>query len=369
MAPRRRAAAGVVALTAALCLAAAAGGALAKPRRGAVAWKEDVPFIRCAVCEELAKSLHRQVKRRRDEAAPRKLTEFQIIELTEKICNPSRDEGEWITMLDIVQEGDQLKLVQQDTAGNCNSECKTIQRACEEVMGEHDTDVAELLYADGNRSALSKLLCKDLSGACKGPVPRVSKGRTRNEEFSKMEAKEAEMERLMRSMGDMPGAPKMKMYSRDDLMNGGLDAMGGASDDDDEEDEDDDRSRPPITIKQQTQSPAAHSQSASDGAKAGGTTPATGFVEQVQEHAQQLKSRLMAGGQQLLDSAREGASVAAQYISSLWPSSSMTCDKATQASRVLSARPDRCTSWAMATPSSTLLATWHATKPTPAFKT
>lgn len=33
--------------------------------------------------------------------------------------------------------------------GNCGVECKTAERAAERIMGEHDTDVAEVLYAVG----------------------------------------------------------------------------------------------------------------------------------------------------------------------------------------------------------------------------
>lgn len=45
-----------------------------------------------------------------------------------------------------------------------------------QVMGDHDTDVAEYLYKEGsNRAGLINLLCKDLTNACAGKVPRVPK--------------------------------------------------------------------------------------------------------------------------------------------------------------------------------------------------
>ena len=31
--------------------------------------------------------------------------------------------------------------------GQCDVECKTVERAAEQIMGEHDTDVAEVLFA------------------------------------------------------------------------------------------------------------------------------------------------------------------------------------------------------------------------------
>jgi hypothetical protein len=38
------------------------------------------------------------------------LTEFQIIETAENICNMKREEGDWILWLDIVEQGDKLKV-------------------------------------------------------------------------------------------------------------------------------------------------------------------------------------------------------------------------------------------------------------------
>ena len=39
-----------------------------------------------------------------------KLSEFSIIEIVEKICDPDRPEGEWIAKQDIVEEGTKLKV-------------------------------------------------------------------------------------------------------------------------------------------------------------------------------------------------------------------------------------------------------------------
>ncbi|KAJ7558139.1 hypothetical protein O6H91_04G025900 [Diphasiastrum complanatum] len=200
--------------------------------------KEDIKFIRCGICEEIAKELSRQVKKKRDELHPKKLTELQIIDVAENICNLKREEGDWILRLDIVEEGDALKLAQQNEGGECRTECKTIERACKEVMGDHDTDLAEFIFkgGEGQRAALTNLLCKDLSKACVGKTPSVPKDRVAGEPFVPKSSKDAEMERLMRSMSDMPGAPGMKMYSKEDLM--GMRGNFGAEDEDEDEDED-----------------------------------------------------------------------------------------------------------------------------------
>jgi hypothetical protein len=35
---------------------------------------------------------------------------------------------------------------EQPEAGVCGTECKTIAKAAEEIVGDHDTDVAEMLW-------------------------------------------------------------------------------------------------------------------------------------------------------------------------------------------------------------------------------
>ncbi|KAK9274698.1 hypothetical protein L1049_021949 [Liquidambar formosana] len=179
-----------------------------------VARKEDVPYIKCQI------------------------SEFQIIEIAENLCNLKKAEADWILRIDIVEQGDGLELVQQDSEGQCNSECKTIERACQEVMGYSDTDVAEYLYKNKPQiESLVKFLCKDLTKACSSKPPPLPKDRTPGEPFVPKSDKEAEMEKIMKSMEGMPGAPGMKMYSREDLMN--MQNFGNEDADEDEEEDDD----------------------------------------------------------------------------------------------------------------------------------
>ena len=74
------------------------------------------------------------------------LDEMTIIEKVEKMTNPSKDEGEWIAKTDIEEEGPTLKLVEHSEVGECNSDCKTIAKAVEAVIGDSDTDIAEELW-------------------------------------------------------------------------------------------------------------------------------------------------------------------------------------------------------------------------------
>uniref|UniRef100_A0A5B7A235 Saposin B-type domain-containing protein n=2 Tax=Davidia involucrata TaxID=16924 RepID=A0A5B7A235_DAVIN len=209
-----------------------------------VARKEDVPYIKCQVCEKIAHQLYHQVQSRQAEISPKKISEYQIIEISENVCNLKKQEADWILKIDIVEQGDRLELLEQDSEGQCNSECKTIERACQEVMGYSDTDVAEYLYKNKPQiDSLVNFLCNDLTKACSTKPPPVPKDRTPGEPFVPKSSKEAEMEKILKSMEGMPGAPGMKMYSREDLMN-----MQNFGDEDADEEDDDNEAHFPSKL-------------------------------------------------------------------------------------------------------------------------
>ncbi|XP_057968573.1 uncharacterized protein LOC131158037 [Malania oleifera] len=203
-----------------------------------VARKEDVPFIKCQVCEKVATQLHNQVQKKQAQISPKKISEYEVIEISENMCNLKKEEADWILKIDIVEKGDKLELVEQDSEGQCNSKCKTIERACQEIMGYSDTDVAEYIFTTKPQvDSLINFLCKDLTKSCSTKPPPVPKDRTPGEPFVPKSSKEAEMEKLLKSMEGMPGAPGMKMYSREDLMN--MKNFGGEDADEDDDDDSD----------------------------------------------------------------------------------------------------------------------------------
>ncbi|PRQ37396.1 hypothetical protein RchiOBHm_Chr4g0402141 [Rosa chinensis] len=61
------------------------------------------------VCEKLAAQLHHQVENKRAEVEPKKISEYQIIEITENVCNLKKAEVDWILLIDIVEQGDKLQ--------------------------------------------------------------------------------------------------------------------------------------------------------------------------------------------------------------------------------------------------------------------
>ena len=157
------------------------------------------------------------------------------------MCDPESEPGEWITKLDMVEDGHRIKLVQQPSPGKCGVECRTVARACVDVMGDSDTDLSEALYAKMSsgsgggltRGWLEPLLCHSLSKACAAPPPRVPATRPRGPGFEAKSAQDVEMDKLMRSMSGIPGMPGMSMYSRDDLAGFSEGMSEGDEDDDD----------------------------------------------------------------------------------------------------------------------------------------
>lgn len=136
--------------------------------------KSDIQYIKCQVCELLAKNAYRQVNDMKKALRPNQkvllfvrcqvvrhtswqvhqsgsdllmqLPEMAVIELMEHITDPTKDQGEWIAKIDLVESGDKLLLEEQKELGDCGVECKTVQRAAEEIVGDNDTDLAEELW-------------------------------------------------------------------------------------------------------------------------------------------------------------------------------------------------------------------------------
>ena len=107
------------------------------------------PRIQCQVCELSIKNVIRETKFAfRDNP---KITESELFNLSDAACNPFKDEGIWITQIDIVKEAPALTLKQmateKDEIGECQRECETISFACSEIVGEHDVEIVEYLWA------------------------------------------------------------------------------------------------------------------------------------------------------------------------------------------------------------------------------
>ena len=195
-----------------------------KKKGPARAVKSDVKYIKCQVCEEVAKTLSRVASSLRDELGA-KLTEAAVLEKVEKVCDPSAEEGEWLVQHDLVEKGSALrmKFMGDDVYGKCGVECKTMQRACEDIVSDRDTDIAEALFTSGDamkRAAFTAFLCRDedeqARASCARAPPPMPKSRPRGPAFEATDKKEIDMQRMMKQMEAM-GMGGMQMYGRDDM--------------------------------------------------------------------------------------------------------------------------------------------------------
>jgi len=193
-----------LALLVALVVAASAqfGGGNRPPPPKPPASKADLPLIRCQVCEAVVKQAREVVKTLRAEVKPgKKLSEGDILEKLEKLCDPDTDEGEWVGRFDLVEDGDRLVLKDMGKLGECGTECRTVARACAQVLEGADlTEVSELLYAGRKRADLSQALCYSGSGACAKKAPAMPKDRPAGPKFKALTDEAAQHAKLMRSL-------------------------------------------------------------------------------------------------------------------------------------------------------------------------
>lgn len=103
--------------------------------------------------------------------------------------------------------------------GECGRECKTVAKAAEQILGEHDTDIAERLLKGGiSRSQLDAWLCSELSTACRTPVPPLPDGRPRGPEFTPLPEDEVA---VVNMMGEMRAkGVRGKLVRPDDMLEG-----------------------------------------------------------------------------------------------------------------------------------------------------
>lgn len=105
--------------------------------------------------------------------------ELDLLEKIEKIANPLKNEGEWISYLDIVEDGDRLVLKEMKQEGKCGTECKTIQKAAEGILESADTDIAEKLWQVSSSEEALKVVSYPFLNAIwkeEGTMPTEERG-------------------------------------------------------------------------------------------------------------------------------------------------------------------------------------------------
>ena len=182
--------------------------------------KADLKPIRCAVCELAATNAFKQQIQKRVDKKMWGEEDVEII--VENLCDANKDQGSWITSIDLSFDEAQKKLsvVAKDSIGHCKRECQTVAKACVDLMDSIDVDDLQVaLWKNLSEDRLKTRLCTEWSSSCKNKNRNI-KVQTRefDEIFEAKTDKEIEMDSLLDSMrSSLPGGGGLNMYTKDDL--------------------------------------------------------------------------------------------------------------------------------------------------------
>ena len=285
------------------------GDAFMPEKKTFKARREDVPLVRCEACAAMVTHTVDKVKELASSLPKKKkVTEAQILDIVENACDPEKDGGDWISRYDIaVQSDGRLHLLDMGGPGHCEATCKTVQKACEESLGDLDTDFAEKLFVEGDaatKDSMAEWLCFDEAQVCstKNKPPKAPKDRKASKPWRAKTEQELEMDKMMRSMQGMPGMPGMQMFNREDLAA----SLDGYTDDEDDEGNEENEGNgddgEDVAGARQDASMAATAMELVTGAGdtfAAAVASAANFAERAAEQARAWWDRTMGGGAEL----------------------------------------------------------------------
>ena len=135
-----------------LSLMLAAFGAM-PPKKTETFSKEDLKYIGCEVCEKMVSGLKTFLDDVRENSPRKVLSELQVMEALDYVCNPHNVSGPgvtWIRKIDIVEKKSNglsyLKLVEPGGTSKCGSECLTVAKSCQDMM-DNELDADDLTSA------------------------------------------------------------------------------------------------------------------------------------------------------------------------------------------------------------------------------
>lgn len=178
--------------------------------------KKWIKYIQCEVCIETTKQMWRQSNAKK-KSQNGKIGEEELLDLTESICDPFSEEGEWISYFDLVRKGDSLKMVDKKEPGRCRRECETISKTCSMIMQENDITFSEQIYmGKAKRASLQKKVCYQGSKKfCGKKTPKVpEKSKAGKEKWHKVDEKERSLLRMQKQGLLKPG----QGFSRSDAL-------------------------------------------------------------------------------------------------------------------------------------------------------
>ena len=222
-----------------------------------LAFKGDLPCIKCDVCEIVASEVYREVEKKRDAApmtvkntkpgAPKvqvsSFSEDDVTAILEGVCNRRKEPGEWLWYVDLVETAKSVYgtgapwrgLTKKEKASGKNylqvyrtqrggdirkwdRESATVKRSCDLLLdddvGDLEDIVVPLWRGLKDEKEFKKLLCRETTSRC--GKERKSVKEREDLEFNRQEKTLLDTERMMENMKDQ-GMP-MVMQSREDMM-------------------------------------------------------------------------------------------------------------------------------------------------------
>jgi len=180
--------------------------------------KADLPLIRCGACEAAARHMLRATQKLRDNATKANpMREADILDMLEGMCDPDAEGGDWITYIDLQEDGTKLRLVDMPRPRECESECRTIARSCADLLEKADlVELSEALWSGNRRAHVQQVLCYDQTRACAKKTPPMPEDRPVGAPYKALEPEDLNLRDTMRRMraAGMGGT----LYNRDDML-------------------------------------------------------------------------------------------------------------------------------------------------------
>jgi len=208
-----------------------------------LAFKGDLPCIKCDVCEIVASEVYREVEKQRDAApmtvkntkpgAPKvqvsSFSEDDVTAILEGVCNRRKEPGEWLWYVDLVETAKSVYgtgapwrgLTKKEKASGKNylqvyrtqrggdirkwdRESATVKRSCDLLLdddvGDLEDIVVPLWRGLKDEKEFKKLLCRETTSRC-GKERKAVKERE-DLEFNRQEKTLLDTERMMENMKD-----------------------------------------------------------------------------------------------------------------------------------------------------------------------
>ena len=129
------------------------------------------------------------------------MDEDDVLTIVEASCDAEKRQGDWISNCDIIEADSGLNIVEHESPRKCQQECKTISKACEDSIGDIDTDLGELLWKDDlSLSKLVNKVCYEMTDACTREIPKFKKHKRNDEVFRPLSDQERKAFQIMKKI-------------------------------------------------------------------------------------------------------------------------------------------------------------------------